>query len=144
MSYTPTTWKNDKTTPINSTNLNKMEQGIKEAHDAMPTEGTGYVKYPNGTLVCYGRKNIGTVAITTAWGGLYTHGSAGIALDNFPVPFVSTPVVTKTISGASGACSLLYSGTPSTTNPGNVGLMRGTDGTLNSVTIDYVAVGRWK
>lgn len=35
MAYTPTTWQNSPatTTPINATNLNKMETGIDQAHD---------------------------------------------------------------------------------------------------------------
>lgn len=35
MSYSKTTWANDSTPAINATNLNKMEQGIYEAHEAL-------------------------------------------------------------------------------------------------------------
>lgn len=34
MSYTPTNWE-ESTTPLGPTNLNKIEQGIKEAHDKL-------------------------------------------------------------------------------------------------------------
>lgn len=35
MSYTKTTWVNDSTPAINADNLNKIEQGIKDAHDGI-------------------------------------------------------------------------------------------------------------
>lgn len=35
MSYSKTTWANDSTPAINAANLNKMEQGIYEAHEAL-------------------------------------------------------------------------------------------------------------
>lgn len=33
MSYTKTQWVNDTTPAINANNLNKIEDGIKQAHD---------------------------------------------------------------------------------------------------------------
>ncbi len=38
MTYTPTPWVNGTTPAINATNLNKMETGIKEAHDDLPKD----------------------------------------------------------------------------------------------------------
>ena len=42
MTYTKTTWENDTTPAINATNLNKMETGIDEAHDAIENTSTGH------------------------------------------------------------------------------------------------------
>lgn len=39
MAYTPTTWVNDTTPAINATNLNKIEAGIKDAHDFLNLPG---------------------------------------------------------------------------------------------------------
>ena len=38
MSYNKTTWANDSTPAINAANLNKMEQGIYEAHEALESK----------------------------------------------------------------------------------------------------------
>lgn len=37
MAYTPTQWKDEQPPAINATNLNKIEQGIKAAHDDLAT-----------------------------------------------------------------------------------------------------------
>jgi hypothetical protein len=39
MAYTPTTWENDTIPAINETNLNKIETGIKDAHDFLNLPG---------------------------------------------------------------------------------------------------------
>lgn len=40
MAYTKTTWVNGTTPAVNATNLNKIEQGIADAHDMLTTGGT--------------------------------------------------------------------------------------------------------
>jgi hypothetical protein len=54
MAYTKTTWVNDTTPAINATNLNKIEQGIYDAHTNLITIVTG--TYPvlttDETVVC--------------------------------------------------------------------------------------------
>ena len=39
MAYTPTTWENDTIPALNATNLNKIETGIKDAHDFLNLPG---------------------------------------------------------------------------------------------------------
>jgi len=39
MAYTPSTWVNDTTPALNAMNLNKMETGIKDAHDFLNLPG---------------------------------------------------------------------------------------------------------
>lgn len=47
MAYTPTKWENSPSTntPLNADNLNKLEQGVKDLHDAL--DG-GELKGPKG------------------------------------------------------------------------------------------------
>lgn len=43
MAYTPTKWENSPSTntPLNADNLNKLEQGVKSAHDSLNSVSTG-------------------------------------------------------------------------------------------------------
>ena len=72
MAYTPTTWANG-VTPINAGNLNKMEQGIKRAHEdvrEVSVGGTGKNTHSlNSVLIGNGTNPVNNIA--TADGAFY-------------------------------------------------------------------------
>lgn len=78
MAYTPTTWENG-VTPINAGNLNKMEQGIKAAHEdvrEVSVGGTGKDTHTlNSVLTGNGTDPVNNVA--TANGAFYATAENG-------------------------------------------------------------------
>ena len=98
-------------------------------------------KYPDGKAICYGTftKN---VTVTSQWGNQYT-GVFGTI--NFPTNlFVEVPIVfSKAIAGFS--CWLIASGSTATkTSTENIACCRPTSLSSSSVTINYLAIGKWK
>ena len=98
-----------------------------------------YIKYGNGAMICYGT-NTYSANISNPWGVLYE--SQLINLGNFPVAFIETPSVTTTIS-AGRACFLEQIG-PTATGLGSSWFARPDNAGTVSVSMCYIAVGRWK
>ena len=106
-----------------------------------------YIKYIDGTMVCWYRQWFGEIAINTADGALYR--SDNLSLQDFPQEFVGIPIISKVITGNNW--SLACIGSPSgssatTTNPGNFNLYKTTStGTgVVAFAINIIAIGRWK
>ena len=107
-------------------------------------EGSGYVKFPNGTLIQWGSFSVGPVDVTASWGQLFE--SSGISVnETFNEPFYSSPQLTYRCR-ASGVQVLLEDATyVSTTGiTGTVYLYRPTASLSVSATISWMAIGRWK
>lgn len=104
---------------------------------------SSWTKFPDGTLITKQLVSLGTVAITSAWGSMYTSGSK--AMPDYPVVFIDTPAVFINISNTAnnsvwvGTCGV---GTAST--PPKVELFRATTASPTWVYIHIVAIGRWK
>lgn len=103
-----------------------------------------YVKYLDGTMICY--KTIsGRIDVNTAWGSLYM--SSEIALGNYAEPFISKPTVNVAIDNISGTQTMLSGGTTSpsseTTGP-NVCLIRPNSRTDLAYRLGMIAIGKWK
>ena len=106
--------------------------------------GTGYIKYYDGTMICYGSS--GTGVLSWSQDSIIWYARA-LTLPDFAQTFISAPIVTKTIQSMSPVDRHVWiSGTtaPSTTNPGNYNLATYWNATSTSVTITYIAIGRWK
>ena len=98
-------------------------------------------KYPDGKAICYGTFSK-SVLVTSQWGNQYT-GVFGII--NFPKDlFVDVPITfSKAIGGFS--CWLIASGSTVTkTSTENIACVRPNSLASTSVTINYLAIGRWK
>ena len=61
MAYTKTTWQDlpNTTTPVNATNLNHIETGIKDNETAIGTVSTSLTNYTNGTTAMGSIKTTG-------------------------------------------------------------------------------------
>ena len=106
-----------------------------------------YIKYGDGTMICWNRESVSNIQVATQDGGIYK--SADITLKNFPVEFNEIPVVQFCFSGNSWTILGLgrsASDTTTKTNPGKVFLFRGTSTTTGVVGlyIHTLAIGRWK
>ena len=111
---------------------------------AIDSSGTGYIKYQDGTMICYSSVS-GSIAIQSSWGSLYK--SSDIDLGSFPQTFISTP---RVIISAQTTSIIQYfvgvgeSSPISTTKAGNVCLIRPTTSGSAQYVIDYIAIGKWK
>ncbi len=103
--------------------------------------GTGYIKFMNGTMVCYGAEIVNK-AVQNGWGSWY---SSGIFNPNisFAKPFTSIYSCVVN-SGSRGASSVI--GDLQYNNSGITGiqLFRGTAVGTMAFNIFYIAIGSWK
>ena len=105
-----------------------------------------YIKLSNGFAFVFGKKTINT-KVNISWGNLYTSGDK--ALDNFPFTFTEKPKIQMTMDATTNA-SFVYAsssaGAPtSTTNPGSIGIARGSSNGNNAdYYLNIFAFGKWK
>lgn len=106
--------------------------------------GDGYVKFYNGTMVCYGKSTTDTLGWTqdsTIW-----H-CRNLTLPDFPQEFISPPIVTKSIQSMNSSGRNIHicgNSEPTITNPGTYNLDTYWNATGTTVTVSYIAIGRWK
>ena len=115
--------------------------------DYIVSQGTSGIwtfrKWASGVAECWGGKNCGDIAITSAWGALFE----GSKMDGIAYPsglFVSQPVFfpsAQTTRYAIGGIEI--DGGDKTTTP-NLYLLRATAQTVQGVYLSLYAKGRWK
>lgn len=135
-------------TPLNATNMNLLQTNVENAINGIVESGSNtngdYVKYADGTMICW-KQVSGTINITTTWGEGYTTGSTNtLALGSWAETFYATPTVSAIVQRG-GLNSWLGSiQSISTTSAGNACLLRFTSGSNVTYTIHVVGYGRWK
>ena len=101
--------------------------------------GSGYVKFPDGTLICYGAINF-PAQTYNAFGAMYSY---DFSVDvSFPQPFISTPIVTASNPQATAYIPIRISYT--LTGIHTIGVMRQNSGGSLPGIFNYIAIGRWK
>ena len=140
------------TVTVPGTNLNKATLdpileailSVKGIADSGGSASTGYwVKYDDGTMICYKRTTIMPNA-QTAMGDFYR--SDYISLGDFPAAFTTLTYIQPEIWYANYStlymwCTAIYG--PSTTSAGSVAAI--TNSKFSGlVEVMYTAVGRWK
>lgn len=106
--------------------------------------GTNYIKYYDGTMICWGSSTTDTLSWTqdsTIW---YVR---DLALPDFAQTFISPPMVTKTIQSMNTGgrnISICGNSAPTKTNPGTYNLETYWNATGTTVTVTYIAIGKWK
>lgn len=107
------------------------------------TTTRGYAKFASGLLICWGKQNFGSQAVTNPWGALYE--SSRLTFTNFAYTFSAVPVVTAMPNEESSASFFVegMSGT-TTTSPGYFYADRPNSATIGTTCASYVAIGRWK
>lgn len=139
-------------TPLNASNLNTLQDNIETAINSVVESGSNtngyYIKYADGTMICWQREQFDNVQITNAQGNLYQSGA--ITPKNYPVAFVGEwPAVSRDIESSTWAVFGFgqhnTSGT-SLTNPGSFTVFRGSSTGTGNVTlvVRTIAIGKWK
>lgn len=99
-----------------------------------------WVKYADGTMICYILKEYQNVDITNQWGSMYE--SSYMSLGDLPQTFISTPVVTANCVG--GSSVFVEALSPTTTSLGSSWLARPVAQSNTYPKINYIAIGKWK
>ena len=98
-----------------------------------------YIKFADGTMICYNRLVVNSLAITSGWGSWFISALLGYT---FPATFLDNPIVSVNVESTSGDIAVwLHQAT--TTTGFNGRFTRGASATFNSV-VAWMAVGRWK
>ena len=111
---------------------------IGEIEKSTNANGT-YVKFADGTMVCYGRVTLNSLNMQSAWGSLFI--SAKLPT-TFPATFFSTPVVSVTMENLTGD-GAIWMNESSDVGSFNGRFVRGAALTFTG-TMGWMAVGRWK
>lgn len=101
-----------------------------------------WIRFEDGTQICWNSQNHGSVAINLAWGSGF---GRPLTLNNYPVAFNAVPTVIKSMRSSSHTIITAISSTnPTSTNPGGIEPFRMTSMTVSNLTSHYVAIGTWK
>lgn len=103
-----------------------------------------YVKYADGTLICYGTKT-DTFTINNSWGALYRELNEKTFQITYPISFVSQPSFNISMNGANSAMLVnWYNSDSVTTKSDRYILARPTSANAQTYSIGWTAIGRWK
>ena len=160
----------DTTTPITADRLNHMEEGIKGLSDAQVSievvdsldgnsttnapsvhavneaigkiieSGDGYIKYSDGTMICYDTSDI-TAQITNPWGSGY-YGNVKIN-PTFAKTFISPPTISANVRTANNLAIVAGIST-STIKITTIFLITFASQSSYTGKLDWVAIGKWK
>ena len=115
----------------NFTAIGEIEKGTN-------ANGT-YVKFADGTMVCYGRVTLNSLNMQSPWGSLFI--SAKLPT-TFPATFFAAPVVSVTMENLTGD-GAIWMNESSDVGSFNGRFVRGAALTFTG-TMGWMAVGRWK
>jgi hypothetical protein len=119
---------------------------VEQGTASMGSNGTWYwSKWKSGKAECYGVRNYGNMAVTTAWGGLYRSESFNQSLPSGL--FNATPAVINIEyrgSNYGGWIAKHEATTPSATNSGGFIVVRPASATISQAYIGFHVIGRWK
>ena len=126
-------------------NTNKTLFDTIEIVESGSNVNGNYIKFNNGTMICY-QSITGSANITHGMGSLYRTTTA-IELPNFPVSFISPPVVS--IMPSAPTDYIFFWGTaqynePTINNAGSLWLWRPTSASNVQYRIGVIAIGKWK
>ena len=129
--------KINEATQIGNTGKSILET-IEIVESGSNTNGN-YIKFSDGTMICYGRVNKNSGA-WTAWGSIYDASISNVA--TFAKSFVSTPSVSIVNTNAYGCMvELCIANTSQITR---VDLARGSTAGNISLVLSYIAIGKWE
>lgn len=102
-----------------------------------------YVRFADGTQICWKDVALGDVDCTTAWGSVYESG--WFNMGDWPVAFNDTPrVFVQRVSSTSSICMLEAARNASSTSAGQTIWWRPTSTTCTGVIVCIMGIGRWK
>ena len=98
-----------------------------------------YIKFDDGTMICYNRIVVNSLAITAGWGSWFI---SALLNYTFPATFLDNPVVSVNVESTSGDIAI-WAHQATTPTGFNGRFARGAAVTFNSI-VSWQAVGRWK
>ena len=127
---------------VTSTDITSWNNKLSVEESGTNANGS-YIKYSDGTLVCYAKKSINvSFHSSQKWGVLWE--SDGTSLGAFPYTFYDVPIVNVTNTSTAGGLIELVQST-STTDVGTIYMCRPVDtNSSQPYVFSIVAIGRWK
>ena len=102
-----------------------------------------YIKYDDGTMICYGNYSMSTTCSTALTNGGYRNSGGSTSLRvTYPQEFISAPSVTTTTTSLN--CIGCKPDSPSTTYFTALFVTINSESSATTKTANYVAIGRWK
>ena len=98
-----------------------------------------YIKFDDGTMICYNRIIVNSLAITAGWGSWFI---SALLSYTFPATFFDNPVVSVNVESTSGDIAI-WAHQATTPTGFNGRFARGAAATFNSI-VSWKAIGRWK
>ena len=98
------------------------------------------VKYPSGLMICYGAKGYSGLNVTSSYQGSY-YGSLNMS-NVYPVAFTSTPATTVTLYNSGKLITCNFSNR--STTGFNLYIWGQTSTSNMNLTVNYIAIGKWK
>ena len=100
-----------------------------------------WIKYNDGTMICWGYRSFSNLSIQNAWGALYETASEH-NLGDFPQTFINTPeLFTNTRNGSTIFTERLL---PTRSSLGSTWFYCPVSRTNESFIMSYFAIGKWK
>ena len=115
----------------NFTAIGETEKGTNE-------NGT-YIKFGDGTMICYNRVALSSINMQSPWGSLFISPKLPTT---FPATFFASPVVSVSMENLTGD-GAIWMNESSEVGSFNGRFVRGAALTFTG-TMGWVAVGRWK
>ena len=115
------------------------EIGAESATIIGSTASGKYIKFDDGTMICYNRLVVNSLAITAGWGSWFI---SALLSYTFPATFLDNPVVSVNVESTTGDIAV-WAHQATTPTGFNGRFTRGAAATFNSV-VSWQAVGRWK
>lgn len=119
---------------------------VEQGEQAMGSNGTWrWEKWASGKAVCYGKRNYGNMAVSSAWGSIYQSAQFSQALpynlfiaapEYLDIQVVSASAMAMVAQGTSGGATK--------DSTGNFLVWRPTSMTVSQVYLGFYAIGRWK
>lgn len=145
-------------TPLNAENLNKFQENVETAINETDTnlktlingvvesgsnDNGNWIKFADGTMICYGNKNLSPITVDVAWGSMYESANK-YDFGSFPQEF--KVVHSLSIMQKDGPTVWLETlgNTTSNIELGKAWLCSPVIRTNVECVFSYTAVGKWK
>lgn len=140
----------DNNLMLRSENIEYDGDSLKNELDTIIESGSNsngsWVKFSNGTMICYGTWELGDVIPSGAVGSVYN--IAITAIHSWPVPFIKKPQTHFTAYEYVEDWGMLLipcpkKNTVTASGFGNINVVSISNAKSN-LAIDYIAIGKWK
>lgn len=120
---------------------NKELLSTKIIHDSGSNDNGSWVRFEDGTMICFGEKELGDINCTSAWGSVYE--SPVVDFGFYPQKFITRP--TLILQQASGGTCYPETLSNSTNEKlGTTWFWRPKADTCRDVIYSFFAIGKWK